>query len=105
MPVQVTSPMGELPLWGMEIDPELARAELRQVTQDDGGQKLNQVLDSVGLGVVSEQLKDLKLGELLDTPPPGVDEAVAISKASRRSIFPHFNAGFVCDYVDFVSFV
>lgn len=26
------------------------------------------------------QLADLKLGELLDTPPPGLDEAVAISK-------------------------
>ena len=51
--------------------------------QDDGGKKLNEVLDSVGLGVVSEQLKDLQLGELLDTPPPGVDEAVAISKVGR----------------------
>ena len=49
-------------------------------SQDDGGKKLNEVLDSVGLGAVSEQLKDLQLGELLDTPPPGVDEAVAISK-------------------------
>ena len=32
-PVPIRSPMGEIPLWGMEIDPELARAELRQVTQ------------------------------------------------------------------------
>ena len=48
--------------------------------QDDGGKKLNDVLDSVGLGGVADQLKDLQLGELLDTPPPGVDEAVAISK-------------------------
>lgn len=41
---------------------------------------LCQVLDSVGLTGISEQLKDLQLGELFDTPPPGVDEAVAISK-------------------------
>lgn len=34
-----------------------------------------------GLGSVVEQLADLKLGELLDSPPPGFDEAVAISKA------------------------
>ncbi|XP_022004752.1 ATPase GET3B-like [Helianthus annuus] len=26
------------------------------------------------------QLGELKLGELLDTPPPGLDEAIAISK-------------------------
>lgn len=28
-----------------------------------------------------EKLGELKLGELLDTPPPGLDEAIAISKA------------------------
>lgn len=26
------------------------------------------------------KLGELKLGELLDTPPPGLDEAIAISK-------------------------
>jgi hypothetical protein len=31
--------------------------------------------------MISSQLRDLNLGELLDTPPPGVDEAVAVSKA------------------------
>lgn len=30
--------------------------------------------------MVADQLKELKLGELLETPPPGLDEAVAISK-------------------------
>ena len=39
-----------------------------------------QTLDGLGLGVISDQLKDLQLGELLDTPPPGVDEAIAIAK-------------------------
>ncbi len=36
----------------------------------------------MGLGMLAGQLADLKLGELLDTPPPGLDEAVAIAKAS-----------------------
>jgi hypothetical protein len=30
--------------------------------------------------MVADQLKELKLGELLETPPPGLDEAVAIAK-------------------------
>ena len=30
--------------------------------------------------MIADQLADLKLGELLDTPPPGLDEAVAIAK-------------------------
>jgi arsenite-transporting ATPase len=34
----------------------------------------------MGLGMVADQLKELKLGELLETPPPGLDEAVAIAK-------------------------
>ena len=34
----------------------------------------------MGLGLIADQLADLKLGELLDTPPPGLDEAVAIAK-------------------------
>ncbi len=79
-PVPISSPMGELPLWGLEIDPEAARAELRQVMADDGGKKLNETLDQLGMTGVVEQLRDLQLGELLDTPPPGVDEAVAIAK-------------------------
>jgi hypothetical protein len=37
-------------------------------------------MSSMGLGMVVNQLADLKLGELLDTPPPGLDEAVAIAK-------------------------
>jgi arsenite/tail-anchored protein-transporting ATPase len=30
------------------------------------------------------QLGELKLGELLDSPPPGLDEAIAISKVRRN---------------------
>ena len=35
---------------------------------------------NMGLGLVADQLADLKLGELLNTPPPGLNEAVAIAK-------------------------
>ncbi len=46
-------------------------------------------MSGMGLGMLSEQLADLKLGELLDTPPPGLDEAVAIAKVYKFPvIFP-----------------
>ena len=38
------------------------------------------MLDRVGMGKLMDTLSDLKLDELLSTPPPGLDEAVAISK-------------------------
>ena len=44
-------------------------------------QGTKEFLSGMGLGLISEQLAELKLGELLDTPPPGLDEAVAIAKA------------------------
>jgi hypothetical protein len=34
--------MGDIPLWGMEIDPEAARKELKDLVADDGGKKLNE---------------------------------------------------------------
>ncbi len=37
-------------------------------------------MSGMGLGMIASQLADLRLGELLDTPPPGLDEAVAIAK-------------------------
>ncbi len=33
------------------------------------------------------KLSELKLGELLDTPPPGLDEAMAISKVYSFLLF------------------
>lgn len=45
------------------------------------------------MGGVAEQLRDLRLGELLDSAPPGVDEAVAISKVVqflRDPEYAHF---------------
>lgn len=71
----------DLPLWGMEVDPEEGKAEfLEQSAQNNLGGQAGDFLSGMGLGMVADQLKDLKLGELLDTPPPGLDEAVAISK-------------------------
>lgn len=37
-------------------------------------------LMSLTVLVMIMKLGELKLGELLDTPPPGLDEAIAISK-------------------------
>jgi arsenite-transporting ATPase len=39
-------------------------------------------LSGMGLGMLAGPLKDLNLGELLNTAPPGLDEGVAIAKAS-----------------------
>lgn len=39
-------------------------------------------MSKIGMGMIANQLSDLKLGELLDTPPPGLDEAVATAKVS-----------------------
>ena len=52
---------------------ELTAGAARQAAKD--------FLGGMGLGMLAGQLADLKLGELLDTPPPGLDEAVAIAKA------------------------
>ncbi len=41
-------------------------------------------MKGIGMGMVANQLADLKLGELLDTPPPGLDEAVATAKVHQR---------------------
>lgn len=47
-------------------------------------------MDGMGLGVLVEQLGELKLGELLDTPPPGLDEAIAISKVMQFLESPEY---------------
>ncbi|CAN0916437.1 ATPase GET3B [Linum grandiflorum] len=48
-------------------------------------------MDSMGLGMLSNQLGDLKLGELLDTPPPGMDEAIAMSKVLQFAESPEYS--------------
>ncbi|PON35770.1 Arsenical pump ATPase [Parasponia andersonii] len=68
------------PLFALEINPEKAREEFRTKAQKNGGTGVKDFMDGMGLGMLAEQLGELKLGELLDTPPPGLDEAIAISK-------------------------
>jgi arsenite-transporting ATPase len=70
----------EAPLFALEINPEKAREEFRSASQMNGGTGVKDFMDGMGLGMLVEQLGELKLGELLDTPPPGLDEAIAISK-------------------------
>ncbi|XP_042375080.1 ATPase GET3B-like [Zingiber officinale] len=68
------------PLFALEINPERSREEFRSASQNTEGTGVKDLMDSMGLGMLANQLGDLKLGELLDTPPPGLDEAIAISK-------------------------
>ncbi|CAA0841091.1 P-loop containing nucleoside triphosphate hydrolases superfamily protein [Striga hermonthica] len=68
------------PLFALEINPEKAREEFRSASQKNGGTGVKDFMDGMGLGLIADQLGELKLGELLDTPPPGLDEAIAISK-------------------------
>ena len=58
----------ELPLWGMEIDVERAKAELRELGQAGaagGSSKVDDFMSGVGLGAFQEQLKDLRLSAAL----------------------------------------
>ncbi|KAL1553206.1 ATPase get3b [Salvia divinorum] len=68
------------PLFALEINPEQAREEFRSASKSNGGTGVKDFMDGMGLGLIADQLGELKLGELLDTPPPGLDEAIAISK-------------------------
>jgi arsenite-transporting ATPase len=79
------------PLFALEIDPEQAKAEFRSSSQKNGGSGVKDFMDSMGLGGLAEQLGELKLGELLDTPPPGLDEAIAISKVTQFIQAPEYN--------------
>ena len=49
------------------------------------------MLGGLGLGAIAGQLADLQLGELLDTPPPGLDEAVAIAKVTQPCFLQCFS--------------
>ncbi|KAJ0657285.1 putative arsenite-transporting ATPase [Helianthus annuus] len=77
------------PLFGLEINPEKTKEDFRYASQNNGGVK--NVMDSMGLGMVAEQLGELKLAELLDTPPPGLDEAIAISKVMQFVDSPEYS--------------
>ena len=84
----------DLPLWGMEIDPDEAKEEFRASLAVDGGEGAKGFMQGMGLSMVVEQLADLKLGELLDTPPPGLDESVAIAKVRDTEIDVKHLGGF-----------
>lgn len=89
MPVSVEG--SDFPLFAMEINPEQARAEFRAANSKDGGSGVKDFMDSMGLGGWVEQLGELKLGELLDTPPPGLDEAIAIAKVIQFMQAPEYS--------------
>ncbi|KAL2557460.1 P-loop containing nucleoside triphosphate hydrolase superfamily protein [Forsythia ovata] len=69
------------PLFSLEVN--LKQDEFRSASQKHGGVDIKNIMDSMGLGMLADQLGDLKLGELLDTPPPGLDKAIAISKVMQ----------------------
>ena len=52
-------------LFGMEVDVEAAKAELREIASRDQGKGATDFLKNVGLGAFADQLQDLKLGQLL----------------------------------------
>ncbi|XP_004506046.1 ATPase GET3B-like [Cicer arietinum] len=71
------------PLYALEINPEKSMDEFRAAGQKYGGGGVKSLMESMGLGAVANQLGDLKLEELLNTPPPGTDEIIAISKVMQ----------------------
>ncbi|KAM7263927.1 hypothetical protein ACFE04_001610 [Oxalis oulophora] len=87
--VRVDGP--DCPLFALEINPENAREEFRSATGVNGGSGVRDMMNGMGLGMIADQLGDLKLGELLDTPPPGLDEAIAISKVMQFLDSPKYN--------------
>jgi arsenite-transporting ATPase len=52
---------------------------------EEGQQKTSDFLSGMGLGMLAGPLKDLNLGDLLNTAPPGLDEGVAIAKVCNIS--------------------
>lgn len=89
MLIRVEGP--DYPLFALEINPEKAREEFRSASQQNGGTGVKDFMDGMGLGMLVEQLGELKLGELLDTPPPGLDEAIAISKVMQFLESPEYS--------------
>ena len=49
-------------LYGMEVDVEAAKAELREIASRNQGKGATDFLRNIGLGAFSDQLADLKLG-------------------------------------------
>ena len=91
-PMEVAEAAGALaaPLFALELDPEEAKQEFMAFASKDGGAPVNDFMDQMGLGAFTKQLAELQLGELLDTPPPGLDEAVAIAKVVQLMQQPEY---------------
>lgn len=79
------------PLFALEINPEKTKEDFRNASQNNGGAGVKDMMDSMGLGMIADQLGDLKLAELLDAPPPGLDEAIAISKVMQFVDSPEYS--------------
>ncbi|KAI4322291.1 hypothetical protein L6164_022001 [Bauhinia variegata] len=67
------------PLYALEINPEKAMEDMHTAIQKGGSNGVKNLMQSMGLGMIVEQLGELKLEELLHSPPPGMDEILAIS--------------------------
>ncbi|KAE8669198.1 ABC transporter G family member 24 [Hibiscus syriacus] len=81
----------DFPLFALEINPEKTREEFRDAAKNNGGTGVKDFMDGMGLGMLAEQLGELKSGELLDTPPSGLDEVIAISKVMQFLESPHYS--------------
>ncbi|XP_052184110.1 ATPase GET3B-like isoform X2 [Diospyros lotus] len=68
------------PLFALEINPDKTREEFHIAGQKHSSSSIKEFMGSMGLGQLAEQVGELKFEELLDTPPPGLDEAIAIYK-------------------------
>lgn len=96
----------DLPVWAMEIDPQEAMAKLRKLVRraeegDFSDEKTSAANGGNGggmgdgggafdLGAILGRLQDLKLDELLENPPPGTDEAIAVAKVVQFSESPEY---------------
>ncbi|XP_075491639.1 ATPase GET3B-like isoform X1 [Primulina tabacum] len=79
----------ESPLYALEVNPERMKEEFQSASQHGEG-NVKHFMDTMGLGALADQLGELKLGELLDTPPPGFDEAFAIAKVMQFVESPEY---------------
>ncbi|KAK2380250.1 P-loop containing nucleoside triphosphate hydrolase superfamily protein [Trifolium repens] len=71
------------PLYALEINPDKSMEEFRTAGQKLGGGGAKSLMQSMGLGAIADQLGELKLEEMLHTPPPGTDEIIAITKVMQ----------------------
>ena len=83
----------DLPVWAMEINPEetmdqlrglLKKVEESDVSDDKSGNP------KIDFGNILQKIQDLKLDELLEEPPPGTDEAIAVAKVVQFAEKPEF---------------